>query len=65
MHQSGTIEPLCHSKTASLAIQKSLSSTPTEAVLEQKRGSDILWGQKRYKTAQKQQDKSLKPIFIL
>ena len=66
MHQSGTIEPLCHSYTASLTIQKSLSSTPTEAVLEQKRGSSYrLWGQHRGKTTQKQQEKSLKPIFIL
>ncbi|WP_294420995.1 hypothetical protein, partial [Prevotella sp.] len=66
MHQRGTIEPLCHSNTASIVIQKSLFCLPIVAVMEGKRGSsDILWGQKRCKTAQIQQDKSLKPIFIL
>ena len=38
------IEPFLHPNTASIAIQKSLSSTPTVAQLEWKRGfSCILW----------------------
>ena len=65
-HNRGTIEPLYHSNTASVVIQKSLSSTPTAAVLEWKRGfSYILWGQRRCQTPQKRPNKSLKPIFIL
>ena len=65
-HHKVAIEPLFHPDTASLAIQKGLSCLPIQPLLEGKRGfSYILWGQKRSKTTQKRQDKSLKPIFIL
>ena len=43
-HNRGTIEPLYHSNTASFVIQKSLSSTPTAAVLEWKRGFFVYYG---------------------
>ena len=65
-HHWVAIEPLYHPNTATVAIQKSLSCLPTGAVLEGKRGSSyILCGQHRSKIPQKQQNKSLKPIFIL
>ena len=44
-HNRAAIEPLYHSNTASIVIQKSLSCLPTVAVLEGKRGfSCMLWG---------------------
>ena len=59
-HNRAAIEPLYHSNTASIVIQKSLSCLPTVAVLEGKRGfSCMLWGNYRSKTTQKQPNESL------
>ena len=60
------IEPLLHSNIASLVMQYSLSFTLIGLLLECKRGCiDKSGCHKCNKTTQKQQDKSLKPIFIL
>ena len=65
-HHWVAIEPLLHSNTATVVIQKRHYCTLIGLLLEGKRGCiDKSGCHKRNKTAEKRLAKSLKPIFIL